>query len=286
MGQFLPALKDSRAVRVLVDHDPEGPGGYRSRALELLERRAWKSFGRIVAEQVDSVVVFTERDRKTVSEVAGSTPVTRISLAYHLPRTPLDPAGSECSIVSVGSFIHPPNSDAATWLVRSIFPAVRARVPEATLELIGSHAPAEIRAMEGDGVTVYADVPDVLPHLDVAAVVAAPIRLGGGMRVKVLEALAAGKAIVATPLALEGFELTDGENVVVAESTTEFADALVYLLGDPKRRASIGRAARRWAEQNLDLDAELREYETLYEEIAQRRRGRLSEAPSPADSSR
>jgi glycosyltransferase involved in cell wall biosynthesis len=277
MGQFLPALKGCPAIRVLVDHDPEGPEGCESHALELIERRAWKSLGRAVARQVDSVVVFTERDRRTVSDVTGSTPVTCISLAYDLPRVALDPVGNGCRVVCVGSFIHPPNSDAAKWLARDIFPAVRARVPAATLELVGSHAPAEILALAGGGVTVWSDVPDVWPHLDAAAVVTAPIRLGGGMRVKVLEALCGGKAIVATPLALEGLDLSDGQNVVVAESGEDFAEALVELLGDPRRRAAIGRAARRWAESNLDLEAEVRKYEALYDTIARKRNGKLGD---------
>ncbi len=264
MGQFLAALKDCPARRLLVDHDPEGPEGNGSPLLTRIERRAWQSLGRAVAAQVDSVVVFTDRDRETVSEVAGATPVIRIPLGYDLPSRPLDPAGSGARIVSVGSFIHPPNTDAATWLAQSIFPLVRARIPEATLELVGSNAPPEITALAGESVTVRPDVPDVWPHLDAAAVVAAPIRLGGGMRVKVLEALSAGKAIVATPLALEGLALTDGENVVVAETGDEFARAIVELLADPNRRAALGRAARRWAEDNLNVEAEVREYEALY----------------------
>jgi glycosyltransferase involved in cell wall biosynthesis len=113
-------------------------------------------------------------------------------------------------------------------------------------------------------VTVSTEVPDVRPYLDAAAVVAAPVRLGGGMRVKVLEAVASGKAIVATPLALEGLELRDGEHVLVAETGTEFADALVELLMNVDRRTAIAEAARRWAEKNLDQESRARAYEALY----------------------
>jgi glycosyltransferase involved in cell wall biosynthesis len=84
------------------------------------------------------------------------------------------------------------------------------------------------------------------------------------MRVKVLEALAAGKAIVATPLAVEGISVRDGVEVIVAQTASEFADAVVGLLRDPERRISIAAAARRWAEEHLDVEAEARAYETLY----------------------
>jgi glycosyltransferase involved in cell wall biosynthesis len=84
------------------------------------------------------------------------------------------------------------------------------------------------------------------------------------MRVKVLEALAAGKAIVATPLALEGLELTNGEQVLVAETASTFAACLVELLTDVERRRLLAEAARRWAEKNLDVEAQARAFEGLY----------------------
>jgi glycosyltransferase involved in cell wall biosynthesis len=267
MGQFLPAVTKCPVPCLLVDYDPEGPEDSRF-LLELVERRAWKSLGRAVSKQVDSLVVFTERDRETVSELSGSTPVVRIPLGYDLPDSPLDPAGTDpYGIVYVGSFLHPPNIDAAVWLAQEIFPSVRARIPAASLQLVGSHPSGGVRALDGGGVTVRGDVPDVRPYLDAAAVVAAPIRLGGGMRVKVMEALAWGKAIVATSLALEGLELKDGDHVIVAETGAEFADALVQMLTDAERRTAIAKAARGWAEKNLDLDSQVRAYEALYEEI-------------------
>jgi glycosyltransferase involved in cell wall biosynthesis len=267
MGQFLPAIFGS-APCLLVDLDPASSEGSRSALLALLDTRAWKSLGRAVSEQVDSLVVLTERDREAVADVSGLTPVARIPLGYDLPDSPLDPAGTEpYGIVCVGSFLHPPNVDAAVWLAQEIFPSVKARIPAVSLQLVGSHPFGAIQALDGGGVTVRGEVSNVRPYLDAAAVVAAPIRLGGGMRVKVLEALASGKAIVATPLAVEGLELRDGVQVIVAETAAGFADALVELLTDVERRTAIAKAARRWAEQHLDLDVQVQAYEALYEEI-------------------
>ena len=84
------------------------------------------------------------------------------------------------------------------------------------------------------------------------------------MRVKILEGLAAGKAIVATPLALEGLALQDGVQVRVAEDDSEFVDAVVDLLTNVERRVTIAKAARQWAEQHLGMDAQVRAYEDLY----------------------
>jgi glycosyltransferase involved in cell wall biosynthesis len=265
MGGFLPALSACPAPRILVDPDPVSVQGNRFGLLGPLEARAWRSLGRSVFRQVDSLVVLTERDREMLSELSGSTPIARVPLAYDIPEAPLDPAGRDhYGIVCVGSFIHPPNIDASAWLAGEIFPSVKARIPAASLQVVGSQAPGGKLEIGGEGVAVRLDVPDVRPYLDAAAVVAAPIRLGGGMRVKVLEALASGKAIVATPLALEGLDVRDGEHVVVAETAAEFADALVGLLSDAERRTAIATGARLWAEQHLSMESQVRAYETLF----------------------
>lgn len=263
-GRFLP-LQGCFARCVIVEHDADGPAGAGSRLHGRLERRAWHALGRSAFSAADSVVVFTEHDRLAVSALSGSTPIARIPLGYRLPDPPANSTGAHPpGILFVASYIHPPNTDAAVWLARDIYPLVRGRVPAASLQLVGSHPSATVRALEGPGVAVHADVPDVWPYLDAAAVVAAPIRLGGGMRVKVLEALAAGKAMVATPLALEGLELTNGEQVLVAETASTFAACLVELLTDVERRRSLAEAARRWAEKNLDVEAQARAFEGLY----------------------
>jgi hypothetical protein len=141
MGQFLPAIAGS-APSLLVEHDPVRAERGRSALFGPVEERAWKSLGHAVSRQADSLVVFTERDRKTLSELSGSTPIARIPLGYTLPYPALDPAGTDPhGIVCVGSFIHPPNIDAALWLGREIFPFVKSRIPAASLQLVGSHAP-------------------------------------------------------------------------------------------------------------------------------------------------
>ena len=272
MGQFLPALSDCPAPRLLVDHDPASAVGTLPRGVfARLEHRAWKALAQSVSEHVDSIVVFTERDRKTVAALSGGTPVVCIPLGWEVREAALDPVGRNASeVVYVGSFIHPPNVDAVVRLAREIFPRVRMRVPDATLRLVGSYPPQSVLELRDAGVTVTGEVPDVRPYLDAAAVVAAPIRTGGGMRVKLLEAVAGGKAIVASSLAIEGLALIDGEQVVLAETDAEFVDALVRLLTDPARRAAIGSAARSWAEVNLDLESQSRAYGELYVQLLSR----------------
>ena len=202
--------------------------------------------------------------------MAGATPI--VVIPFHITPSPRPvaqerDAGISADVLFVGSFVHPPNTDAARRLVEAIFPRVRRRVGEATLHIVGENPPARLRRASGPGVRLTGRVPDVTPYLVQAAVVAIPLRLGGGMRVKTLEALAAGKAVVASPRALEGLDVTDGVEVIVSESDDAFADAIASLLVDAHRREALGRAARAWAEQYLSRERWLTAYERLYDDL-------------------
>jgi glycosyltransferase involved in cell wall biosynthesis len=263
--------------RVLVEHDatlrPVQPFDHLPRAvgstLEALDARAWRRFAARTAHRFDAAVAFTERDVASC-ERAGFSRVERIPLAMPARDRPLDAAGAAPpSILFVGYYRHPPNADAARWLVREIFPRVRAECPSAQLVLVGDQLPADVRERAGRGVVAAGAVDDVSPYLDRAAVVVAPLRTGGGTRVKVVEALGAGKAVVATPLALEGVDVPR-EAALVANSTTEFAASITSLLRDDERRRQLGAAAYAWARSALDVDRAADQYHRLYIELLHR----------------
>lgn len=273
MGQYLPALRSFAAPRVLVEHDASlrdlrDFGGPLGGLVRRLDDRAWRRFERRVMGEVQAVVVFTERDRHALEGLGTRTRVVRIPFGVPAPDTALAPAGAPPpEVVLVGNFRHPANADAATWLARTLFPPVRERVPDARLTIVGASPTPEVSALAGEGVSVTGPVDDVVPYLDRAAVVAAPIRLGGGMRVKVLEALAAGKAVVATPLAVEGLDVTPGDQLEVAEGDAEFTAALARLLGDGEARRALAERARAWARAELGWDRAVARYEELYTEL-------------------
>jgi polysaccharide biosynthesis protein PslH len=271
MAQFLPYVSGYWAPKVLVEHEPgiaaatqkgrHGNGPVRRR----LELRAWRGFETAAAREVDAVVVFTERDRAALAPVAGDTELVTIPLAIDVPEEPCDPLGSDPSdLLFFGSFRHEPNIDSAVRLAREIFPRIRAQRPQATLHIVGAGPSPAVERLAGNGVFVVGEVPDLLPYLDRAAAVAAPAWLGGGMRVKVLEALAAGKAVIGTPLAFEGLNVIDRKHVVVAESDAAFASAALDLFANPSARVSLAEQARSWAEENLSWDSRIDAYDRLY----------------------
>lgn len=234
-----------------------------ARLLGALEQRAWRRYERRAMTAADTVVALTERDRASLAPMAGSTPVVCIPLGVPIPERPADPLGEGTpNVLFVGNYIHPPNADAAERLVHEIFPLVRRRVPEAELRIVGPNPPGDLEGQPG--VVVTGEVPDTRPYLERANVVVAPLRLGGGMRVKVAEALAAGKAVVATPLAAEGLGAEHGGQLLLAEESERIADAVVELLLDPARRVALATRARAWAVHALAWDAPAAAFDRLY----------------------
>jgi len=276
MGQYLDALDGCTAPRVLTVHDPgaesaherAASGSLPARAFHSIDAWAWDRFESAVINRVDAAVTFTDRDRAALLRRSPLARIVTIPLSYPVPRLPLDPTGCHPPrILFVGSFTHPPNVDAARRLIERIFPLVLAQVSDASLDLVGGGAVPHFSGARSERVRVTGPVPKVSPYLNDAAVVVVPLRLGGGMRVKVLEAMAAGKAVVASPLAVEGLDVTDGREFVLAESDGNFADAVVNLIQNPEARLELARGARTWAERKLTWDASVRAYEALYDSL-------------------
>jgi glycosyltransferase involved in cell wall biosynthesis len=293
MGTYLPALADCPAPRVLRQFEP-GAATARDRAAHRsglarfagsLEERAWERFERMVMAQVRVVVALTDRDVASLKPLAGGTPIELIPLGVSLPPRPFSAAGERAELLFVGNFAHPPNIESVERLIHVIFPRVRAQCADAILRIVGVNPPAHWQGREAAGVLVTGNVPDVGPFLDRAAVVLAPLSIGGGMRVKVMEALAGGKAVVATPLALEGLKVEDGNQVRIGRTDEELVQATLELLRHPDLRAALGQRARTWALAELGWERPVAAFERLYEALLANRPNTPAR-PSPEGSGR
>jgi glycosyltransferase involved in cell wall biosynthesis len=148
-------------------------------------------------------------------------------------------------LVFGGNLGYFPNVDAAGWLARDVLPRVRAAVPEAELRLAGARPARAVRALAAvPHVSLAADVPAMAPELAAATVAVVALRAGSGLQNKVLEAMAVGTPVVATPRAAAGLEVRSGEHLLLAEGAEELAAAAVVLLRDPGRARALARAAR------------------------------------------
>jgi glycosyltransferase involved in cell wall biosynthesis len=198
-------------------------------ALRRMERRTMGQF--------DHVVVVSEQERARLPAGVRSVLVCPNGKE---PSAVL-PASPDSTVAFVASMDWAPNVDAALWLGREIWPEVQARVPQAELLLVGREPTPAVRALADDSVQVTGTVDDVRPYLALSQVVVAPLLAGGGTRLKIIEALDAGRPVVATSVGCEGLEDLVGRGVVVADSAAGLTDAIVTLLADPVRASALGR---------------------------------------------
>jgi glycosyltransferase involved in cell wall biosynthesis len=207
-------------------------------ALLRSEAAALRRMERRTLGQFDHVVVVSETERARLPSGARSV------LVCPNGREPsvVLPDAQDPTVAFVATMGWAPNVDAAVWLGREIWPEVLARVPEAQLLLVGKDPAPAVRALASGSVHVTGTVADVNPFLARSRVVVAPLRAGGGTRLKIMEALDVGRPVVATSLGCEGMEDLVGRGVVVADTAAELADAISSLLVDATRASALGRA--------------------------------------------
>ncbi|HEU5439930.1 MAG TPA: glycosyltransferase family 4 protein [Ktedonobacterales bacterium] len=212
-----------------------------------LEYRALCSAELERCRRADAVTVTSERERRILAELLPGTPVAvvpnGVDVGAFTPAAPEEEVPGR--VVFTGTLGYHPNVQAVLHFARACWPRIRAELPDAEWQVVGSYPPAEVqRLAELPGVTVTGTVPAVQPYLRAASVAVVPLLVGGGTRLKILEALATGKAVVTTAVGCEGLALTPGEHALIEDDPDAFAAAVVALLRDPARRAALGAAGR------------------------------------------
>ena len=174
------------------------------------------------------------------------------------------------NILTVSTLFYPPNADGVRWFMHQVFPLVRRQMTAATLTVVGPRPPRDIveyGRRNADGVQVAGYVPDLQPYFERATLMAVPVRAGSGMRVRILEALARGIPIVTTTTGVEGIDAVDGKHLLVADTPSEFAAAIVRLLKDSTLRAPLIQNGRRLAEEKYDWQVVLPRLESVYQSL-------------------
>jgi glycosyltransferase involved in cell wall biosynthesis len=185
---------------------------------------------------------------------------------YYQPRS-TDPRPDGRTLVYFGLLSTIPNIDAVIHFIKDIWPRIVEANPEARCKIIGRRPPASLRALAGPRVELTGFVSDLRPHLAAAAAVVVPLRLGGGTRLKIVEAMAMGKAIVSTTLGAEGIEAVPGRDLLVEDDPATFADAVNRLLAEPGLVARIGQSARELAVERYAWSLAARALEAFYRRI-------------------
>jgi polysaccharide biosynthesis protein PslH len=201
-----------------------------------------------VAGDFDLHITCSELDCARLRAVAPS--VHAVAVPNGVDAEYFQPAQSDStvpSLIFVGSLNWYPNVDAVLFLLREVWPLVKARQPDLQLNIVGSAPPQSVLSLAAGlkDVRVHGFVNDVRPLMDAATLYVCPIRDGGGTKLKLLDAFAMEKCVIANPIACEGIDVNPGVNVQLAESAEAFAEAIGRLLSDSVVRLAIGRAARK-----------------------------------------
>jgi len=164
------------------------------------------------------------------------------------------------------------NEDAVSWFVRDILPRVRSQIPTVQFWIVGRNPPSTVRKLaEQPGVRVTGGVPDIRPYYQQADVFVAPVRLGGGTKLKVLEAMAMGLAIVSTTVGAQGLAIESGRHAFIADDAEAFAEAIIKLLEHPAKAVAMGKEARKLVEQQYSWQSIIRGVEEKLLDLSRRR---------------
>jgi glycosyltransferase involved in cell wall biosynthesis len=229
--------------------------------LRMFWRRQWKKmerYEREICQRFTGVVTVSDVDRRMLSERFGARRVftipTAVDSEYFRPNGGPAPDGG---LVFTGSMDWLPNEDAILFFAREILGRIKERVPTVRLAVVGRNPSSRLRQQltSRPEILVTGRVEDVRPYMKEHAVYVVPLRIGGGTRIKIYEAMAMGKAIVSTPIGAEGLPVRDEHHLLLAESPERFAQAVVKLLTDGEMRNRLGRAAREFVETRCSWDA-------------------------------
>lgn len=179
---------------------------------------------------------------------------------------------SEKSIIFVGNYLHYPNADAVLYFHREIWPSIKSLLPNIKFYVVGQSPPLEVEGLsQEENIIVTGRVNDVRPYLRKGRVFVCPVRLGGGFRGKILEAMAVGRPVVSTSLGAEGIPATDGENILIADRPSEFAQRLVDLMKNESLMEKISSNARRLMEERYAWEKGVEVLEAILEKRMERK---------------
>jgi glycosyltransferase involved in cell wall biosynthesis len=243
-----------------------------------VEAKRVKRYEGELLKTVDHVLAVTDVDKAYLEEALNSSNskederIAQISVipiavdTVQLQPINRDPASK--NIVTLGTLHYPPNADGIRWFLNDVFPLIQKNNPDVSLTVIGKNPPQDFldrAAREKDTIRVTGYVESLVPYLEASALMVVPVRAGGGMRVRILEAFAYAMPVVTTTVGLEGINAIPGQDVLVADSETNFANQVNQLLENPSLREKLSTNGRNLAESKYDWQVVLSAMMPIFE---------------------
>jgi glycosyltransferase involved in cell wall biosynthesis len=243
----------------------------------MLETKRIKQYeGRIISD-FQATLAVTELDRQALMSTiqkegpTATDSITVIPIAvdtHHIH--PVTRRPGSLNLLTMGTLYYPPNADGIRWFVGEVFPLIRSKIAGVTLTIIGKNPPKDFLKLAEDknnSIVVTGFVPDLDPYFAESGLTVIPVRAGGGMRVRILEAFARAMPVVTTTVGLEGIQAQPGRDVLVADSPDDFADAVVHLLNNEELQDQLSTNGRHLVETKYDWQVTLKDLEKVYQQF-------------------
>jgi polysaccharide biosynthesis protein PslH len=256
------------------DTDVRRPRRWHAAAYSFVQWQRLRDFERRAIQRANAVLAVSEQDQALLRGLAPDADVQVIYNGIDVDTymsaecrvlSAEENVAAQHSLVFTGKMDFRPNIDAALWFGQQVLPLIAAAVPDVTLSIAGQKPGSRLEALGGDSrITITGSVDDIKPHIAAAAVYVAPLLAGGGTRFKLLEAMAMRKAIVSTTLGAEGFAVTSGREMVLADTPQAFARAVIDLLNNAGLRTAMGAQAHAFVSATYDWRAIVPKLESIY----------------------
>ncbi len=272
-GNTPVALIEHNVEHVILDRRADNETRPLHRAYLRYQAAKLKSYEGRACQRAQHVVAVSELDAQQLRDLGPGARVTSVPNGvdteyFRTSQTPRKPT----SLVFVGGFTWFPNLDAITYFCEDILPKLLKTIPDIQLTVIGKQpdTPVAQEIAKHPNVTLAGLVEDIRPDVDAAAAYIVPLRIGGGTRLKILDALSMSKAIISTSVGCEGLDVEDGKTIVIADTPDAFVQAIVKVLADPAWADTIGRQGRQLVESRYDWAAVAKTLMAVYADTAQR----------------
>lgn len=240
---------------------------WKKKYLKLLAKRL-RNFEQSTLNQADLLLPISEQDAETFRSMGASKPMLVQSFGVDLSKIPYSPAAQPpISLYHLGALDWQPNQEAIHFFLEQVMPKISQALPNVKFHLAGRNMPDVFRQLKQDNVVIYGEVPDATAFEKGKSILVVPLRAGGGIRIKILRAMAMGKAVVATPTGMEGIHIQDGKEAWIATTADEMAEKVIFLAKHPDVIYQTGKEARKFMEQHHNQKQMIAQLMEKYQEL-------------------